>query len=309
MKGISFTGGFFIMLGLALFGLVLSGMISGVVLLAGTSPDGETMKEAMRDPSNAGTMRALQALSVFLSMFVPAVITAYIVSRKPFRLLGFRNDATWKQAGLVLLVVIISVFIAGALTWLNRQVPLSPDLKEKFEQLEMTYLEQVELMVDFSSVGGYLMSIVILALLPAIFEEVLFRGGLQNFLARATKRPWVAILVVSVLFSLVHFSFFGFLPRVFLGIMLGMIYYATGNLWLAILAHFINNLMAITQAYIISQQGRSIREVMMEEMPTSYWGFLALPLLYLLYVALRRTATRTQEEPLHDFPQKEEHAV
>lgn len=75
----------------------------------------------------------------------------------------------------------------------------------------------------------------------------------------------------------------------FLGIMLGLIFYYTGNLWLSITAHFLNNALAITAAYVIAKQGKSIKEAMNEDVQAYYWGFLAIPFLLLLFWALRKS--------------------
>ena len=136
-----------------------------------------------------------------------------------------------------------------------------------------------------------MMSIALMAFLPALCEETLFRGGLQNFLTRATKSPWLSIIIVSILFSAVHFSFWGFVPRIFLGIVLGALFHYSGKLWLSILAHFINNALAITVLYISTQQGKSLQEAMKQD-ETSFWGILALPLVIGLFGLFKKVSVR-----------------
>src|SRR5437762_10427942 len=128
-------------------------------------------------------------------------------------------------------------------------IPITESLKLKFTKMEADYNKQVEAIIGLNNAGEYILALIIMAFLPALCEETLFRGGLQNFLTRSTRNPWLSILIVSILFSAVHFSFYGFLPRVFLGIVLGLIYYYTGSLWLSILAHFANNAIAVSQFY------------------------------------------------------------
>ena len=130
-----------------------------------------------------------------------------------------------------------------------------------------------------------------MAFLPALCEEALFRGGLQNFLTRGTAMPWMSIIVVSILFSLAHFSFYGFLSRFFLGIVLGALFHYSGKLWLSILAHFINNALAITVLYISIQQGKPLEEAMKQD-ATSFWGILAVPVVIILFIIFKTTSVR-----------------
>jgi membrane protease YdiL (CAAX protease family) len=297
-KGVSYTSGFFLLIGLALMGIFVSSII-GLLVLKATS--GSISEAALNDPQNAGTLRFIQTLSVLMGMFLPALITARIIQRKPFELLGYTRPTAAKQLGIVFLIVLVSLFIAGAFGYLNKQIPLPPNWKSWSDDLERKYADQVEIMMNMKSFGGYLMSLVLMAFLPALCEETLFRGGLQNFLTRATRSPWLSIIIVSILFSLVHLSFYGFLPRMFLGIVLGAIFYTTGNIWLSITAHFLNNALAVTQVYIMVRQGKEIKGAIDQDLPGLYWGFIAIPLLYILLKALRKNApyerlTTTAEE-------------
>jgi membrane protease YdiL (CAAX protease family) len=136
-----------------------------------------------------------------------------------------------------------------------------------------------------------------MAVLPAVGEEMLFRGGLQNFLTRATRSPWLSIIIVSGLFSLIHFSFFGFLPRLFLGLVLGAIFFYTQNLWLAVFAHFLNNAFAVTAMYVYVRQGKRMEQAMNDDV-VSYWALLFLPVLIYLFMQLKKTAPAAElQEP------------
>jgi membrane protease YdiL (CAAX protease family) len=134
----------------------------------------------------------------------------------------------------------------------------------------------------------------IMAFIPAVCEETLFRGGLQNFLTRSTKLPWFSILVISLIFSAVHFSFYGFLSRFFLGVMLGLLYHYSGRLWLSILAHFINNLVAVTAIYVLTLQGKSIKEAI-EETGGTAWSIAALPAVVILFFWFYRVSKKEKE--------------
>jgi len=296
-KGVSYTSGFFLLIGFSLIATFIAGLI-GLAILGDPA--------ALKDPSRAGILRAIQVGAVVVGMLLPALAVARLVSRNPLRFIGYRHQVTLRQVGLVILILFVSMFVVSAFGYLNQQVPVSPEWKTRFEALEKEYNEQVAIMLNFKSIGGYILSLVIMAFLPALCEETLFRGGLQNLMSRATRRPWLAIIVVSILFSLAHFSFYLFLPRMLLGVMLGAIYYFTRNIWLSITVHFLNNALAVTQVYLLTRQGKDIETAMNSDLPISYWGLLALPLLVYLFMALKRTALYNDDEALN---QTKEHGI
>src|SRR5262249_26825209 len=182
--------------------------------------------------------------------------------------------------------------------YFNQRIPVSPSWKITFQKLEDEYNTQVQAIMQLKTFGDYVLGLVIMGLLPALCEETLFRGGLQNFLTRWTQKPWLAILIVSILFSAVHFSFYGFLPRMFLGIVLGLIYYYTGSLWLSVLAHFFNNAIAVSQFYF--SNNTSLKQMAQENpsLPLVYLGLIAIPFAVALLALLRKISPKAQETNL-----------
>jgi membrane protease YdiL (CAAX protease family) len=159
--------------------------------------------------------------------------------------------------------------------------------------MEADYNRQVQAIISLNTMGEYLFALFIMAFLPALCEETLFRGGFQNFLSRGTGRPWVSIIIVSFLFSLAHFSFYGFLSRFFLGMVLGMIYHYSGKLWLSILAHFVHNAAALTFLYISVKDKKGLGEALSND-ASSAWGILALPVVIGLFILFKRASPPTR---------------
>jgi membrane protease YdiL (CAAX protease family) len=98
--------------------------------------------------------------------------------------------------------------------------------------------------------GGFIFNMVMIAVLPAIGEEFMFRGLLQRLLKEWLGNIHVAIFASAFLFSAMHMQFFGFFPRMFLGVMFGYLFYWSGSLWVPISAHFINNGSAVIFSYL-----------------------------------------------------------
>ncbi|HTE08850.1 MAG TPA: CPBP family intramembrane glutamic endopeptidase, partial [Flavitalea sp.] len=121
--------------------------------------------------------------------------------------------------------------------------------------------KQMQAFLKVSGTMDILVNLFLVALLPAICEEVCFRGALQRILIHISRSPWIGIIVTSIIFSALHLQFQGFLPRMFLGILLGALYWYSGSLWTSILAHFINNavqVVAVSYAPDIATKDPSI---------------------------------------------------
>jgi hypothetical protein len=150
-------------------------------------------------------------------------------------------------------------------------------------------MKQVLVLSHMSGIPDLLFSLLVMALAPAIFEEVFFRGGLQQMMTKVTGKAILSIIVTSLIFSAIHFSFYGFLSRFALGIVLGFLFFESKNIWVPILAHFLNNAIAVIQIYILRMQGKSIEDSMDDKFPL--WVlFIALPAVFYLFNFFKKSA-------------------
>ncbi len=285
---------------LMLLGLVGLFMIFGSILIAalGSNLLGVSLfqvPDALNRPQNANVSRLLNTLATLIAFLVPALVFAKIISKQPLSWLGFNKQINTKQLLMVVLITFAGMVLSGSLGMLNQQIPLSEGLLKQAQQLENTYKNAMMNMAHMTSFTDYLLAMLVMALAPAIFEEVLFRGSFQQVFVGWTKSAWAGIIITSILFSAIHFSFFGFLPRIALGLILGLIFYYTNNLWLSILLHFLNNGFVVTQLYILTAQGKAIDKVMDETMPI-WWGSIALILLVILFRLLIAESTLFKKE-------------
>ena len=306
-QGVSYMSGFFYLLGLVGLGLFFGSLLSGGVWVLMTGKSIFTMEKDMMDPRFANAIRVLQLVSTFFIFFIPAMITAMILSRKPLRFLGFNLYFSRKQIGITILIILACLPLVGALSEVNKVIPIPKNWELSFRKLEDTYAQQVKVLAQINGWGEYIISLLIMGLAPAIFEETLFRGGMQNILQKLTKNPWVAIGVTSIIFSAIHFSYYGFIPRVALGVVLGLIYYYSGSIWLSILAHFINNALVVSEIFYLTKKGESIDDAMNESYPI-WWGILAFAVLYLLFRLFRKVATKDRKTlvPAEDIALEEQ---
>ncbi|MFZ9660473.1 MAG: CPBP family intramembrane glutamic endopeptidase, partial [Chitinophagaceae bacterium] len=194
-----------------------------------------------------------------------------------------------KQLGLIVLIMFASMPVVFALSEINEALPIPKNWTVLFKRMEDEYTDQVKVISRISGMGDYLFSLVIMALAPAFFEETFFRGGIQNLIQRTSRSPWIAVLITSIIFSASHFSYYGFLPRLALGVMLGLLYQYSGSLWLSIWAHFFNNAFIVTQLYRNTIKGIPFEETMNDKMPI-WWSLIGIVALYFLFKKFREFA-------------------
>jgi membrane protease YdiL (CAAX protease family) len=118
------------------------------------------------------------------------------------------------------------------------------------KQMEEDAKLLTEALLKMDNIRDLLFNLFLIAIIPAIGEEMFFRGVIQKKLKNILRNPHIAILITSFIFSAIHMQFFGFLPRFFLGIILGYLFYYSGSLWMPIIAHFINNALAVLLMYL-----------------------------------------------------------
>ena len=192
-------------------------------------------------------------------MFVVPPIVYYFITRKEHQMkdLGFRKATpAWWLLLIGVALMFVSVPVSTFLTTWNESMSLGgafAKLEEYLKTLEETAQAVTEKMLNVNTIGGLLFNLVIIALSPAIGEELTFRGVLQQSLTRKMN-PHIAILLSAAIFSFIHFQFYGFLPRMFLGILMGYMFYITNSLWTSILMHFVNNGTAVV-LYYLSNKG------------------------------------------------------
>ena len=260
-------------------------------MLSVSGPNEDAIKKAMVDPANTNLIKLIQLIASAFIFLVPAVIFARIVNRRPIKHLGLRTKFSWAQIGIVAAIVFAGFYLSGALGELTNYFPIPDNWEKRFKTWEKEYTEQVMVMARMKNMSDYLYSLLVIAIAPAIFEELLFRGALQQLMVKATKHAWLGILITSLLFSAVHFSFYGFLSRAALGIILGYLFYYSKSLWLPIIAHFINNGFAVTMMYYMNKQGKLTTKALDERFPVWY-GVIALAIIIALLIVYKNESKK-----------------
>ncbi len=199
-------------------------------------------------------MKIAQGLSSIFMFVVPPIVYYYVTRMKhQMHDLGFRKPAhPWWLLLLGIALMFISLPVTNQLTRWNEAMSFGgvfEKLEEYLKMLEETAAATTEKMLNVDTIGGLLLNLLVIALIPAVGEELTFRGVLQQGLCRKMN-PHAAIILSAAIFSFIHFQFYGFLPRMFLGILLGYMFYITGSIWTSIAMHFVNNGTAVVVYYL-----------------------------------------------------------
>ena len=301
---LNYPSQFALLLALLGFGLILG---SSVVLTIGAELLHARMKSVttlMNNPQNANISRFLNTLASFFAFGLPTIILGRIVHVKAFEYLGFRIKVSSKQIILALMIAFVGLIISGALSEINLAIPLPAKWLAAAKEAEAKYKESMMSMITMKTMSDYLLSILVMAVAPAIFEEMLFRGAVQKIFVGWFKNSFWGILIASVLFSAIHFSFFGFLPRVALGMILGYVFYFSRNLWLNIFIHFLYNGIIVTQLFVAAKQGKQIDKAMDETMPI-WLGMIAVISIFVLLRLFKQQSDLELATYSNNSPKKE----
>lgn len=203
--------------------------------------------------NNINLLKAAQGISHVMMFTIPPIGLYLLTREKPLQEIGFRKiNPIWAFfAGLALMF--ISLPITNLLTEWNEGLNFGDafaKIEEMLKSMEDAATALTERMLNVETFGGLLVNLLVIALIPAIGEELTFRGVLQQALTKGCKNPHIAIILTAAIFSFIHFQFYGFFPRMFLGLVLGYMFYATGSLWTSIAMHFLNNGTAVVVYYL-----------------------------------------------------------
>ena len=277
-------------------GLIIGGMASFIPLIGKidffhTKNNAQQIMDQLLVPENAVALRISQFISTTFLFFLPPVLYARLCHVKAFTHLGFKHSINFQQVGLVLLIMLASLPAVGALQQLTEMLPWSKATLLQFKNTEAAYNKQIAVIARMDTVWDYISSLIVIALLPALFEETLFRGAIQNLFSRWFKMPLVAIVATAIIFSAVHGSYLGFLSRFALGAVLGYMFYLTGNIWLNIIAHFFNNALALTYLYFSTKPGEKIDPSKIEEQYPLWIGLVSIAVvvgLFMFFINLNK---------------------
>ncbi len=241
---------------IALFGFYILGPLIGSAIAIPFFENGLTdMMELSKDPTGDPSFK----IPLFITQGVAALIGLIII---PWLFLYIRRDHPSKSLfpkstgalGYILTAVVVFTFMGVNslfIEW-NASIHFPEFLKPLEEWARMNedmLAEATTFLTTFDSPGQFVLAFMVIAVIPGIGEELVFRGLVQRKLIEGRLNPHLSIWLAAIIFSAIHIQFFGFIPRMLLGVLFGYLYYWSGDLRVPILAHFMNNGLTISIVY------------------------------------------------------------
>ena len=238
---------------LILIVLILVGMVVGALVTLGIGHfSWITINEALAElspqsaPAIRNYVRSINLASHVFGFVLPVLGLAFwFYRRQMWRWLQLHRLPNWTLFIQGVLFVLVSLPLVQFLFYINKNIPL-PDW------MVLTETDTNDMIVGLLTMPSFMefaFTLLVVAIVPALGEELVFRGVAQPALRRWTGSAHAAVWITAVIFSAIHFQFQGFLPRMFLGALLGYLLVWTQNLWVPILAHFFNNALQVALGY------------------------------------------------------------
>jgi len=176
----------------------------------------------------------------------------YLVVSKQKDANPFKQDLKIPFTGLSILLGVSALILSLPAITVIAEINKNIHLPEAFKNIENAIRKTEELaealtslFININSLSDFLLSILALSIIPAIGEEIIFRGFFQRELIQQTKNVHLSVWIAACVFSFIHFQFLGFFPRMILGALLGYMYVWSGSLLVPILMHFTNNALTL----------------------------------------------------------------
>ncbi|NLK48266.1 MAG: CPBP family intramembrane metalloprotease [Bacteroidales bacterium] len=263
------------LIGVALFFMLIFSLLS-VWITKGDFSDIKSLKLA----------QFFQSLGMFV---IPPFILAYLWSKEPLGYLRINRNPSGEYVLFAVIVMLVAIPAINLLGELNHAIPF-PDSLSSLENYLIDMEKRAEdltiRMLDVNSVGGLLVNIGLIAIIPAVGEELFFRGIIQQVL-QTNLKSHAAVWITAIVFSTIHFQFFGFIPRMLMGAFLGYLLVWTKNMWVPIIAHFANNAVAVL-FYYFNEEGSTFDIDNIGKSDTYLIGIISLIVVLLLIYLFRK---------------------
>lgn len=292
--------------GYTLAGLFGFSILSQYLTLPFFDFDMEMMKEAYTYPAEHPEARIPMLFSQGMASLGAFFITPYFFVRRFMRIpIGnfFSKPSPIIQPLVMSVIITFSFMVVNSIVveW-NQNIEL-PAMLSWFEaqakSKEVQLQQLTEYLTNFDGTFQFLFGLFVIAIIPAIGEEFLFRGLLQNLFSKGFGNAHLAIWFTALLFGAFHFQFYGAFPRMLLGVLFGYLYYWSGHLSLAMIGHFVNNAFTLITLYLNSQGVIDYNITVAPELPPVslllLFGFICAALLFVFRNYFRSDISEDEE--------------
>ncbi|MDR1631826.1 MAG: CPBP family intramembrane metalloprotease [Dysgonamonadaceae bacterium] len=281
---------FILFVGIVIIGTVAGSVASAFLIALKSGFNLETINEIMANIADYPVyLREIQFLGQLGTFIFPALLTAYLFGENYKEYLYLNTPFNGSMVFWTILSVIFIFPFLNLITQLNQQMVFPDFLKEVEDYIKSTEEANTRLIKSVlraENIQAVIFNILIVAVFAAVGEEFLFRGTLQRIFGTMIRNKHIVIWSVAVIFSFIHFQFYGFIPRLLLGAYFGYLLYFTKNLWIPIIAHFIHNFIGIVLFTLYPEDSKQMETVDALGYGDTWW-LSAVSLLLFIY-AFRR---------------------
>lgn len=200
-----------------------------------------------------GNLFAMLTMQDILAFILPAVVTMAIIYRRPFHVMGLDRAPSWLAIAIVIVFYVISLPAMNWLVEMNKAMSLPSwmaGIEQAMRTAEDSAAEVTQEMLNINSVGQLILCVLVVGVMAGLSEEMLFRGALLRTMQDSRLGKHAVVWITAFLFSALHMQFYGFVPRMLLGVWLGYLFVWTGSLWVPIIAHTLNNSTVVLMSYL-----------------------------------------------------------
>ncbi len=237
-----------------------------------------------QDVNQVMFLRLFQMLTNFATFAVPVLIYLRVYKYPIISTLKLGKLISPVQLLLILVFAFAALFGLSFLGDLNHAIPLPEKLQIAADQMAEAQQKMIDGLMYMPSVSHLIANIIVVGLVAAVGEELMFRGLLQPLFKNWTKNIHLGILLSAALFSAIHFDLSNFIPRMAIGVAFGYLFYWSGSLWITILAHFLNNSIEVLVYYYQSSNSWCHYFIEVKYFPVT-WGLAAIAVIIgIMYV-------------------------
>ncbi|MGI6341960.1 MAG: CPBP family intramembrane glutamic endopeptidase [Bacteroidales bacterium] len=255
ISNIPFWGKVGLLVVLLIFFLIIGALLSKLLVML-FYPDQANhifINPDYQNSTHVGALKLVQATTMFVGMLMPSLIYLWLTKKQFGEYIGINKKSSGTVVVLTIVLFLFSTPIS-AITYQWNQSMVLPQWLKPVEEILRLMEDNNKVITDaFLSSTTYtslLVNTLVLALLPAFAEEILFRGIICRGIYGKYKNTHIAVWLSAIIFSAIHFQFYGFLPRMILGAFLGYLFIYSKSLWMPILFHFLNNFSAVVTEFI-----------------------------------------------------------
>ncbi|MFL5727974.1 MAG: CPBP family intramembrane glutamic endopeptidase [Cytophagaceae bacterium] len=239
-----------------------------------------------------------QFVGAFAGLIILPVLYILFLNEDLKAIFRLRAGRPIPMIAFAIIIFIVILPLVNAMNEWNQSIHLPSafgDLEKSLRDAEESIGKIINLIIYYDTPGQFLVIFLLVAIIPALGEELLFRGIVQNELLQIFRKPYIAILLSAFLFSFVHFQFFGFFPRMLLGALFGYLYYYSGNILIPVSLHCLNNGLTLINMNMLKERKTEIDLGSAEGLPVSVIIFSLVLSLVLLYI-YRKISLRFRKE-------------